>query len=332
MANLKQEIEKLLDGEPTRFYGIVGKEQIRVERVWQHLAKKLEIFSDGKWLVPVKKIKLTETNISQLKSFIAEGSELSLFSSKKVFIIEQLEKVKANQVDELIKILELNNDNYYFFLGEGLLKTSRLRKAISKSGGFIEIPALKTAELTRWVSNEFKTRGLDTTTQTIHSLIELAEDSIDQITKMIDLLELYSDTQKIELEDLEELFRKPPQTEEYEWINAISNGDKQRATSQILLKLRQGDEPFPMLGMIFNNYFNYYLINRLASLQLGQNEIRSALGANPYAFKHQYTTAKKKTSEDLRKDLKLIITTDTKFKNKSLGYDELLTNLVENLS
>ncbi len=333
----KEIIEKIkvLATQPTppRQIAIIASDRILRERTLNSFAEELKLQAEGKWKYDIKRIKLSQAKDQDLKTFIFESNAQSFFSKKQIFLIEELEKVSGPQTDILLSLFkQRQTENYYFFLGTGLLSTSRLMKQFKEQNSVITLPNLKLPEFKNWIKGEFNSKNLLPEPRVIDHLAQSCELLTDIALAKIEQLELFADTQKITLSMAEDLFPSELALKKFAWLDAISSGNKLLAQKLVSQALSEGKEALGLTALIQGNYLNYYLIISLRNQGYSQQQIKASLKIEPWLFDLQYSTASQKDLKRLIKDLKVLVLADSKLKNKSLGSEAVLHELINSLS
>ena len=312
---------------------LLSPDQVRIKRAQQMMTDHFGLTKTGTWKDKPKRIKLKETSNDNLRKINFQANELSLFSTKQIFLIEQIENITAEKTDILLKIIEAaHEDNYFILTGSSLRSNSRLYKKLAQSKCLVSMPAFNATELQRWILRELKSRKLECDSTTAQLLSTMAMESADRAHNFIDMIELYTNDRSFTKEDLVKLFPFDSNVNEYHLIDEINAGKTAAAELRSYQILKSGKQTFPLLGLLYHSMMNYFLIAKLAANGVPQAEIRRKTGLAPWLFNKHLNVAKRTDPTIWQSKLGYFVNSDSKLKNRSLGDENILSELIVNLS
>ncbi|MCB9029510.1 MAG: DNA polymerase III subunit delta [Deltaproteobacteria bacterium] len=312
---------------------VLAPDLVRRERAVEALVNK---FSDDP-NVPVKKWNAQDINKAKLTEFAEASSALSLFSSKQIFLISNIEKLNSSITDSFLKILEKSDgDSLFICHGEKLAKNSKVLKFFTNVHAAVVLETPKSPELRRWVSKELQRKELKADTRTLQALVDMAELEAsvnskpvhDILYSRIERLALYVDSETITLNDLKNLFPDVIDPNEFDFVNAIASGDVAKAEGLIDPMFKAGKNPFLLLSLINRNYSDFAKIRLLQSQGKTPAQIRETLNMNQWRFQKVLEGVKAHSLPSLQQDLQEIANIDAKLKNRSLSPENLFSELV----
>lgn len=327
-----QQIKQISEANTVSSALILCSDRIRLQRALEILAKNMHLFKDGKWQYTVKKIKLDNTSEQDLKKIAFGAQELSLFSAKKIYIFENTDKITAGKTEIILEILKNNSDNIFFFTGKTLNKNLKIYKHHYKNNTVVELEDFSGARFLTWTKKEIQYRQLDIKENALRLLVDLAEGSADTVVQLLDLLELYVENKLIELKDLQALFPEKVAANTYDWIDTITRKEITQAEIKMDSVLKSTTSAIPLIALLHTSYLNYFLITAMQKNGLDQTAIRKNFALQPWLFNKLWQSAGSMKSKDLKSNLSHILKADSKLKNKNLGDNIVLSELVYRLA
>ena len=121
-----------------------------------------------------------------------------LFSSKKIFLLKEPQKLKLKQQNDLFQYCKNPINNHLLFLinDDWSKKTNYLNK-LEKLIGFIDVQTPSIYEIKKWIIYLFKIKGRDVEDRVVNNLLEMAGDSISNINNEIEKICLFTNEKKI---------------------------------------------------------------------------------------------------------------------------------------
>jgi len=309
---------------------ILGADESRKQRVIDRILDKYRVEKSDSFR-RLNASTLKKTDLNELEE---EFSSLSIFSTRIFVQLTQIQLLPKESQDRVLALLKNQYPDTMLILdGKSLAKSSALYKWCSKADSVVAFEALKGEKLRNWVQKELKERGINKfTSQVLDSVIELGDADPDSIINLIEHLALYTDTKELLQTDIANVFVKAPDTNEFQFIEALSTGDQAKA--QILAQniLSSGKSPFALLGLLSRTFSQYMKIKLLQSQKKSALEAREELNMSAWVFDKNCKSARRYSAGALKEALKAILLADSKLKNKSLGaeniFDELSSRLL----
>lgn len=220
------------------------------------------------------------------------------------------------------------------FEGEPLTPSHSLTKIARELGVVVTFEELKDVALYRWIRAECKVRGIGKIEdEAVTMLAQAGEGSLDLIAQLIEVCSLTLNVGESLSASVCGLIVQVPQTaKEFALIDALASRNRSAAESLLVNLLSAGVSPFPLMSLIQKTYGTLLAINSLTSQQVDESAIQKLLGMQPWLFKKQRDVAIRLNPSFLRAAYRSIIAADSKMKNRSLGADVVLSELVAKLT
>lgn len=306
---------------------IICPDQVRLQETRDLIIKKLKLSTSDRRLYYGDELKVDD--IRKIKSDLYSTS---LFEPKQIIEIKRVEALKPNIIDAILDTkLAQDHSNFLLLTASNLKSNSRLKNYFKKINGLIDIPALKNAELTSWTIKKGKDYQIQFNASEASLIAQIAEDSPDKIDQMLKQLSLYSEDPKLKKEDILELFFAHPEPNEFLLIEQALNNTlaAEKTLNELLL---QGKNSFLLLNLIGKTLSKLLQINLLKDLGHSSHAIQSQLGLPPWLFSKQSKLAANFSIEKLKELIGTVITVDSRLKNKSLGEELILTELIRTIN
>ena len=96
--------------------------------------------------------------------------------------------------------------------------------------------------------------------------------------------------------------------------------------------LDQGVSPFPLLGLLHRNYASYHALNQLLKSGMSPEQCARAVDSPPWLVKKIAPLAQRYTLPNLKIAIAAIARADSLLKNRSLGPEGIMSELLESLT
>jgi len=258
------------------------------------------------------------------QGFWNEFRQSSMFREKKLFILKNVfsnEEFKSDILKNK-KILLDQEEIIIFFEENKVLESDSLTKFLKKNGKFQKFELLKPLLLKKWVQDEFARKGKETELAAIEKLADFVGNDLWQMENEINKLSSFREKGKITVEDITLLVRPKIETEIFQTIDALSQGNKKRAMALIEKHLEKGNSPFYLLSMISYQYRTLILAKIGAGRQFG---------VKPYPLRKAIALTRNISLEKLKKIHQDIFRTDLKIKTGEISPEKGIKTLVAEL-
>ncbi|RMG43892.1 MAG: DNA polymerase III subunit delta [Candidatus Dadabacteria bacterium] len=316
---------------------VLCKDRIRAKRTVDYLVKgffekhfqSADIPAEAIVKLPISRIKSEGSGIlaEQLQS-------VSLFSQFKIVIVKNCEEATEKLSREVASLIEKPLESTcVIFVAAKLPASNALRKLLTKQKLVITLPELKGYELKRWTKREFKLAGITKPTeQAVNAVIAIAKNSPDKISQLVEHLSLYSDSAELDSDQVYSLFIEEQDPNEFKLLDQITSGNQMAAEVELAKLLGSGKNPFILLSLIQRAFSNYLIIRARLNKSDSPAILRQKLNMNQWVFNKNLQAAKKYSLHRLDRSLGAVLKADSKLKNRSLGADLILSELLEGLS
>jgi DNA polymerase III delta subunit len=164
-------------------------------------------------------------------------------------------------------------------------------------------------------------------------LAQGGEGSLDRISQLIEICSLTLDpSQPLTASICGSIIQVPSTSKEFALIDALTSRNRASAEALLVTLLISGVSPFPLLSLINKTFSNFLAIHSLTSRRVDEGAIQKLLGMQPWLFRKQRDIAIRLNPSFLRAAYRAIIAADSKMKNRSLGPDIVLSELVAKLT
>ncbi|RMC25138.1 MULTISPECIES: DNA polymerase III subunit delta [unclassified Lactobacillus] len=251
--------------------------------------------------------KLTiDCEIDSLDELIAELTESSLFSQKKIITVknpffltakvpqkfkrqlEQLQQIFANidQLDDIV-VLVASYDK--------LDRRKKLTKTILNNFNVVDTK-IKNYEVSKTIQAMIKSEGYQISTSALHLLLERSDQVLDTTLSNFNKLKALANDGKITIEEIEKNIDLSLAQNVFSIMETALNHDYREAIERLENQLREGSNPIQLLAVFENQLELILVVKILKKRGRSESEIAKLLGIHPYrvkvALRNQLTISK----------------------------------------
>lgn len=267
-----------------------------------------------------------------ISSFLNDIGEPSLFEPVRFAVFRSLEKAKVIDLEPLSAFIARQIKGVHLILiGDGLPNSPNFKKEIAKFGIHCAFEELKGAELSRWTEKELRQSGVeDAPDQVVELVLSLATEDPDDITHLIEKFSLYLNGDPPTTVALSAL--EPGRSIASDFTLADSLLGSKRIQTEVLLHqlLNQGSVPMMLMGLLTKTFVTIFRIRTLLDRGFSQQDVRNDLALTPWLFTKYLPLAKRLSIAQIEHCTEVLLKTDFRLKDRSLGPAALLSSLAYN--
>lgn len=335
-ANTAQNQLKALLSSPQlpAVLAVISPDEIRAERICLKLEQ--QFLASGVSPSRVQASELSERKVTALSDSLLT---LSLFASPGITYVEAAQETPSHGLKALVALIDRlqsgshNGCSTLIIRARELSAAHALRKAL-KGAPVIELEELKGTELVKWVERDLQSAGVSRFGSDVpHALVNLGNESPDQIHRLIEHLALYCEQgEEISSATLGAVFPLQFTPDEYELLGLIVS--KRTAAAEIMIQqlLSAGKNPFLLLNLIARNYSTWLALRSLLDKGITPADARARLNLPPWLFNKHLPAVKSRSLQQLKKGIEDLLRADATLKNRSLGTDVVFSELIHSLA
>jgi DNA polymerase III delta subunit len=275
-----------------------------------------------------------DASSSQLRTELISQSILDSLSS--LIVLKDYHEIQSSVLADLCKFLTKQKGDHTPILLEGdtLGASSPLHSLIDEGAFHLNYQPLIGVALESWIKHTCHEAGLASIEkEAISTLMQLDGGSLDSISHALELCALNLEPGATVTSALcSNLINVPSTAKEFALIDALAEKDRVKAELIISSLLSSGVSPFPLIGLLTKAYGNYLAISTMRKRGIGDAAIQSTLSLQPWLFKKQLGIASRMSPTYLRAAQRAILRADSLLKNRSLGPDLVLSELIAKLT
>lgn len=244
---------------------------------------------------------------------------VSMFSSKKMMIIENIFDLDGNEQEKILEFLKkfkIDKDENItiIFWDESASSADELYKYIKLKAECKEFKLLEKAQLKKWIKDYVEEQRGSIDNLAEERLIEWVGNDLWRMSNELNKLLTHNST--IRTENVE-LFIKPElDLKIFDLVDAIGYKNKAKALKLFNQHINEGDDEYYLLSMVVYQFRNLIKIKATKAIEL--------LGLHPFVLKKSRQQADNFTYEELKKIYRQLMTID--FESK-LGKTNVQTAL-----
>lgn len=233
-----------------------------------------------------------------------ESRQVGMFEEKRLLIgknilTKDLKKEIEKRLDELI-----DQENILILKENQKIKGKLIKKIkdLSKDKGMIkEYEKLEGKKLKTWYKREISKSEAGVTRSGLRKLVEYIGDDLWRAKNEIDKLTSMKKGDEVTKETVIKYVKPNLETNIFEAIDALANGNKKKATQLFETQFQNGDSPFYLFSMIDYQLRNLLIIGELKEKGLSYKEMKSKSGLSNFVFKKSFSQAKNLPLEKVKK-------------------------------
>lgn len=307
-----------------KFYVLYGTEKALIQNECDQILKKLKIDDVVKY----------DMNISNILDIIEDLSTVSLFSSKKVVILEDSFFLGANKtiehLDALEKYLEhYQTENICIFLVyvEKLDSRKKINKLLSKH----EIREFNVCDSKYLETYVFHTLEKEKySMEDVSYFLKVVGSNFSNVQNELDKLMMYRiDEKKIVNSDIDKITIHSMEEEIFALTDAIIVKDVQKSLTLLENFLNKDYDEIQIIMLLASQFRFLFQVKRLINRGKTESEIAKILGVNPYRVKFTLKKLYFYSEEELLRQIQRIAKIDHDIKlgmmNKKLALELFIT-------
>lgn len=287
----------------------------------------------------IEEINVSKYDLSNntIKTILEDANTVSLFSSKKLIIIDnsfifsRVQNKKCDDVDLLESYLKEKNENCIIIFvnrNEKIDNSKKICKIIKEKGIIKDFNPLKN------INNSVKSMFDDykITDDSINLLINKVGNNLELVYKEIEKLKIYKiDDKLITKEDIENLISENINIDIFKFIDDIINKNKNKVIKTYKELLKINEEPIKLVALLASKFRLMYQVSILTKKGYTEDSISQMLNMHKYPIHLAIISAYKYNPEILLKYLNELANIDIGIKtgeaDKELALELFLLNL-----
>lgn len=274
---------------------------------------------------------------TKIENIIEDASSISLFSNKKLIIVDNAyiftgttnKKLIEQNVDVLTKYLNNPSDNIIIFkiLKEKLDERKKIVKLFKEKGIVKDFNRI--SNINKYVLDMFDNYKIDNSN--INLLINRVGSNLEILNQEIEKIKQYKDTDlNITKEDIINLTTKNIDTDFFTLIENIVSKNTEKALESYF-EISKEEEPIKIIVVLANKFRLIYQAKNLYKKGYSEKDISGMLNANPYSIKKCLESGRNYSDKTLLECLLKLANLDIDIKNgkidKNIGLELFIMTL-----
>jgi len=216
---------------------------------------------------------------------LALANTAPVFSDRRIVILTGIEKLRKNPKEALLHYLENPLDTTVLILTHNDSKKFKTEKTLAalaaEHGDTANFDELKRDDLSMWVTNRFKSQGMNAAYDAVETLCETVGGDLNALSQEIEKLALYTaerEDKNITQEDVLAGVGFSKEENPFELSNAVQYLNKKKALAMADKLLNSGEEPVSVLGKISYPVLKMARIKRMSAAGMANADIMHAAG------------------------------------------------------
>ncbi|MBI3019396.1 MAG: DNA polymerase III subunit delta [Deltaproteobacteria bacterium] len=218
----------------------------------------------------------------RLESFLEQVKNVSLFSSKRLFICKEADRFSKEDQTEILSVIEAPSSGNYFIFVSYQKPSHDIFRFCKKTGCVFEFKKPYDSKMPYWVNWIAREHNQFIEPQAVMLLLEKGGTDLHQVQMEMNKLSLYvGKKSKIEAADVKELLYSTRSHSIFELTNAIGNRKRREALTLIEQLLLEGESEIFIFSMLVR-----FLRNLWKALEWRASksdaEVQKLLGLHPF--------------------------------------------------
>lgn len=256
------------------------------------------------------------------------ASTIPMFSSNKIIVVKNAEKLKAKELISIESYLESPSPSATLIMIFSDGKAPKIKKKKLPRYVF----SVEKGNTVSLVREEATKLGFQISSKAAQTLISLVGEDLKELYNELVKLSIYrSEGNTIEIEDIENHTRKAKFGDVFALINAISKKNKREAQKALLELEEQGEEPLSVLSRLLWRFRLIWKAKELSTKNLSKADTLKELKMSQGAYYYLSQDLKKYNNKDITRIMRLLLECDKKLKISYVPRNYHLTKLVTDL-
>jgi len=205
-------------------------------------------------------------------------------------------------------------------------------KDIEKSAVVVVCDAPDPWELSDWVAEEGRARGLKLGREEIRYLVTEVGSDLRRLSNELEKLSLYASGDRLDLKTMAEVFGRGRAQSVFKFTDAVASGDAGSALRQLGRLLEEGEPPLRILALLDRLVGQLRIAKDAQASGRKDSSLAGLLGAPPSAAKAIGESARRLSREFLRRAVDALADTDRLLKSSRLPHRVVMEGLVLELA
>lgn len=282
-----EEMERLMaSAAPGDTFIISGEEYYQSNRLLDTLRKRA---GDA----GLETVRLSPDDMEEvsLASILSEGS---LFSSGKLVVISEVDKLPSRDRKDLQAAVEAGSGNIVFARTAGRKPSNAFIKALEKAGtGFTCWEPFPNV-IWRWTAMLAGEEGISFTREGSGAVETIASGRLERLADVVARVAMfYGRGKKATAEDVYRAVKGSRETNAFQFCGDALSGKRARALTSLSLLLRSGEEPIRLLALFYSQWQQVAGAGEMLEKGIPPKEASAKLGIPPFRWKGVEAMARK---------------------------------------
>lgn len=268
------------------------------------------------------------------QTIIATLHQSPMMTTKRLVIVEAIDKLKAANAGNLLTYIDKPiATSVLCLIGPKIEKRTKLGKALHKAGRTLSFDPPKPWEYPGWLVQEARKKGLSLNHSAAQLVVESVGNNPELLRSSLDTLGTYvGEPQTIGSDDVETLLAHTRESNVWELINAVAQGNLLQAVRTLRIALSQGESSVGILIRLIGHYRQLVKYQALVVAENNDREIRERLNIRSDRALAQLRQQASKLSLDRTVEhLQSLYAIETDIKRRSKESDSILERIIMDL-
>lgn len=269
-------------------------------------------------------------------AIIAAAETIPFLSTRRIVIVRDYVPLVGRQEpdDKLLKYLPTvpSTVELVFLCTKKPDARKKLYTSIKKLDGIVTFSKLKNLELTRFVTDAFRTEGKECSDRVADALIFRCGSDTSKLLTEVAKIASHSSSPSVSPDEIELLTTPSAESTVFQMVDALVSGQETRAFSLMRQQLLQGETRILMLALFLRQFRLMQHIKIMKYEKKSIPEIKAALGVPPFAADQYIRQADAWSNGQVKRAVRLCLDMEYAVKSGRANQEGSLESIMIKLS
>ena len=270
-----------------------------------------------------------EANINEI---ISACLSFPMMSDRKLVLVKHFDKVNIGEKEAFLKYIQDPQKSTTLVLTAEAWGKTKFHSDLLKSSIHVNCKTLYERDVYDWVRTKFNDRKIAVDEKSIGFLVENVGHNLLRLNVEIEkLYNFVSEGQKLSLELISEITGFSREVNVFNFQHELGKKNINKALQIGIKLLEQGESLAAIIPMIFLFFKRMWIVKELINKGLGQKQIVSEMGGNPYYYRDIFNNQKNFSTGHLKNIFNHLEQSEVLLKTSQKHEESILTMMIYNI-
>jgi len=289
IKNFDTMIQKVEQASQGDIFILSGEERFQSNRI-------LEVLQRRSIELSLETMRLKPDDLADI-SLTAIFNEGSLFSSGKLVVLDEIDKIGKKQKIQVEQIISGKSDNILFCRTAGRKPSNKFIKKIETAGVSFTCWEPYSNKMWTWTKKLAAEEGISFQMDASRAIEVIASGKLERLADLVMRVAIFHGRgAKVSSEGLFKAVRGSVETSSFQFCDEVLDGKKASSMASLALLLDSGEEPIRLLALLFSQWKLVARANGLLQRGNSSQAVAKQMGLPPFRWKSIYGYANRSLS------------------------------------